>query len=342
MPSPLQTSNVHAYRNPVPYSTTECGQLVSAGPIMQMPDALPEFSTGSEWSGIPTSLALEMPVPGIVSGIFAGPTYRHYSGPPTAVPGTACYTWNRMLHSTPRRAPDLSTNELTLLSGSSTCWEQWRSTRRRSGWRTVGGMGARRQASRRRTWWGAAWGESALHWTAEHLTVRPPRPAEHMWRHVRPPLHRVESSWRLSHHSWVESRWAHRVEPHTRRRSSMKHHPVHLRLPLELGRHHSLPSPSRVLPRCYDVSCWYLLGCRGTITGVGFTGASLLRSPLSESFLRDTIYTVNLEVHALSAFLRVRHPGTRSHISFNGLEAYLIAGGKQLADAVSFERGVRI
>lgn len=92
----------------------------------------------------------------------------------------------------------------------------------------------------------------------------------------------------------------------------MIHHPGQLRLPLELGRH-SLPSPPWMLPRCYDIRRWYLLGCRGFITAVGFVGASLLRRPFSESFFWYTIYSVNLEVDALPPFLRVRHPGTTSH-----------------------------
>lgn len=148
--------------------------------------------------------------------------------------------------------------------------------------------------------------------------------------HVRASVHWVEPWWRLSHHPRVEALLAHRVETHARpRRSPVKHHAVHLLLPVELRRH-PRPGCPRGLPRCCDVRCRYLLGCGGAIATVGvrFGGAGLLRRPFRASLLRDAIYSVNLEVHTLSPFLRVRHPGTRSSCCIM-LAAAMLPTGKQ-------------
>lgn len=130
--------------------------------------------------------------------------------------------------------------------------------------------------------------------------------------HGRASMHWVEPSWRLSHHSRVEALLAHRVETHAGPWSSpVKHRTVHLRLPVELRRH-PLPGCPRGLRGCCDVRCWYLLGCGSAVAAVRFGGAGFLRRPFSASFLRDAIHAVNLEIHAFSPFLRIRHPGTRS------------------------------
>lgn len=185
---------------------------------------------------------------------------------------------------------------------------------------------SRRQPQGRGTWRASrASLVSALHrtaWSPEHMTIGTTGPTKHMRRHIRAPvlhlghavLHSVEARPRLSHHPLV-SRLTHRVESHSRHRSPpMKHHAWHLLLRLALLRH-SLPKRSRVLPRCTDVPCWYLLGCGGIILAVRFGSACLLRSPFSIGVFRDAIHAVDFEVYAFSPFLRVGYPGKRATAS---------------------------
>lgn len=173
---------------------------------------------------------------------------------------------------------------------------------------------SRWQAGRWRTWWAtrAPWISA---WSSEHLAVGTPGPTKHMRLHMRATvvhlghavLHGVEAWSRLAHHPW-ESRLAHGMESHSRRRRpSMKHHSLHWRLTLKLVRP-SLPGYSRVLPRCDGIHSWYLLGRGFDIVGSDFGSAGLLGRPFSVCFLWDPIYTVYLEIDTFPPFLRVRHP----------------------------------